>query len=161
MSNVLVEEQVLSDIASQIRYQLGYSSSFKPSSFNPYLSQIDNRWMQRYALYKKSYSNSEITYIGSYAFTYMSVSQFKFDNVTWIGQYAFDHCGLSSIYINSELLPKVSNIHSNCFAQTNIVGVSLSLLQTIGAQAFYYCSKLSEINLSACSVISTSAFGMC
>lgn len=161
MANVLVEEQVLSDIASQIRSQLGYSTSFKPSTFNTYLSQIDDRWIKRYDLYKKSYSNSEITYIGSYAFTYMSVSQFKFDNVTWIGDRAFNACGLSSIYINSELLPKVSDIHTACFAATNIIGVSLSLLKTVGTSAFYYCSKLSEVNLSVCSIINTSAFGMC
>lgn len=161
MANVLVEEQVLSDVASQIRSQLGYSTSFQPSTFNSYLTAIDTRWIKRFALYRKSYINSEATYIGSYAFTGMSVSQFKFDNVTLIGEQAFMGCGLSSIYINSELLPKVSSIHSYAFAYTNIVGVSLSLLEIVGSSAFYYCNQISEINLSACKIIEHEAFCQC
>ena len=83
-----------------------------------------------------SYSNSTVSYIGSYAFASASLKTVSFKNCTTIHDGAFASC-------------------------PTLTSVSFPACTTIGAEAFYSCTSLSTIYFPKCEVIGSRAFSNC
>lgn len=128
-----------------------------------------------------SYYNSEVIYIGSYAFFYCnkltavsfpnannifadvfyacsSLTTANFPKVKYIGNSAFFNC----TKLTTISFPEVLSIHSRAFnGCSSLTTISFPKVTMIGSSAFYSCSKLESfyIGTSNCSLASTTVFG--
>ena len=184
MSNVLVEEISLENIANAIRSKNGLSSTYTPSqmasaintlpkngfdindvatrnivgSISGTASKIDKyAFYNCYSLITANFPNC--TSIESSAFHYCSsLATASFPNCTYIGSYAFHNC-YSLTTVN----------FSNCTYIGNYAFVFCSSLTTasfpnctnIGTGPFSNCAKLATVSFPSCTSIGGYAFAYC
>lgn len=106
-----------------------------------------------------TYTNDNVTKIGSYAFTYCTtLKTISCANASIINMYAFNSCsGLTTISF-----PNLITIGSYAFQQcTSLTSVSFPKVSTIGYSAFLYCSYLTTVDFPSASTIRNNAFGSC
>ena len=103
-----------------------------------------------------SISLSLVSYIGTRAFEACNLtgSSITLDNLTSVGDYALSGCKFS--YINFPVL--VSMAYCLLQNNTNLEGVSIPLVETIGASCFAKDTRLSSIYGPAVRIISNYAF---
>ena len=128
MASVITDNKYYSEIADAIRYKrnLNSASTFYPSQMATAIGSINvpsgysaydfiygslggnaREWPQY------TYTNNEVSYIGSYAFTSFTnnLRMVTFENCSFIGQYAFSGCNRLS-YVS---FPKCRLIESHAF----------------------------------------------
>lgn len=106
-----------------------------------------------------SYTNSRVTYVGSYAFyNCLSLTAVSFPACTSIGDSAFESC--SSLTTVS--FPECTTIGSNAFAYcSHLTTGTFSACTSIGTSAFTRCYSLTTVSFPSCTSIGISAFASC
>ena len=128
-----------------------------------------------------SFSNSEISIIGSYAFNNCTnLTTVSFPSCTSIGNFAFQYCsslttvsfplcksiggyafnGCSSLITAS--FPSCTSIGTYAFNNCiNLTTASFPSCKSIASYAFRYCSSLTTVSFPSCTSISNYAFQLC
>lgn len=106
-----------------------------------------------------SFSNSEVSTIGTGAFAYCSsLTTVNFPSCTSIGLSAFAYCS----NLTTVSFPSCTRIGANAFYScSSLTTVSFPSCTSIGGYAFYYCSKLTTVSFPSCTSISNYAFAYC
>lgn len=103
--------------------------------------------------------DSEVTYIGSYAFVGLSkIRAISFPAAILIDQYAFQ----SAYYLSEIYIPNAVSIMGSAFAGCgSLTNVQLPNATNIASYAFNYCSCISALSIPNVTQISRSAFTSC
>lgn len=113
MADVLVDESVLSGIASALRVPLQTTTTYKPSQMANAVAHFADPLLQRTMT---SYTDTNIVSIGSYTFAgCSSLKQVDFPNLETIGPDAFFSCK----QLTSVNAPKVKNVMTEAFCGCN------------------------------------------
>lgn len=112
-------------------------------------------------LFLESCSFPALGYISDYAFAQCSRLKYVYaPNVTTIGNYAFYSCSSTSFV--SVSFPLLSSAGSQVFGYCSYLqSASFSLLGYVPSGMFYYCYRLSSVDIPNASTIGMAAFGMC
>lgn len=128
MSNVLIEESTLQNIANSIRAKNGSTDTYKPSEMSGAISNIqtgDGGDAIRQLLSKTitEFSDDTLTTIGNYGFhSCNKLESIYIPSVTSIGLYAFMNCSaLTSIDLSSGFKKINTNTFANCSALNTII----------------------------------------
>ena len=122
-----------------------------PTQDNALLNSLINRSIT-------SIENSEVTNIGTYAFSNCSnLTNVSLPNATIIGANAFSNCS----NLTNVSLPN-ANIGANAFWNcSKLTNVSFPNATSISANAFNNCSKLTNVSFPNATIISANAFNNC
>ena len=102
-----------------------------------------------------SYSNSRVSYIGSYAFASASLKTVSFNNCKAIQSGAFRSCAM----LTSVSFPECKTIGASAFDScTSLSTIYFPKCTIIGSAAFYNCDNLSTASFSLCRSIYNDAF---
>ena len=180
MSNILINEIYIQDIADAIRDNQGTTSSYTISqmtniSYNKILSDFlmarsnitsfscDYSYIRPYAFkgcdYLVSVNFPKCTAIGSYAFqSCFSLTTISFPACTSIASYAFSACSK----LGSANFPVCTSMGSSTFLNCRyLTSVNFPVCTTIGNYAFYGCSSLTTVSFPFCTIIGSYAFAYC
>lgn len=148
MSNVFLEENVLTEIGNAIRSKTGKEDMILPKNMPNEIKNIetggDNELLNK--VINKTVTDIFIdTNIGAYAFFDCSKINPTFgDNCNRIGALAFQNCG-GIVEINTN---KVTVIDSNAFIGCNLVKIVLPNILDLNNGAFARCKNLISVIIS-------------
>lgn len=129
MSQVLITEDILSNIAESIRGKEGTSSKIVVSDMASRISNL-------------SINTTELSEEDKYIMRI--ITSFSDEDLTIIAPYSFFSCNL----LTSVSLPKVTQIYFNAFQEcSSLISVDLPLTTLLGACAFQNCISLTSVNL--------------
>lgn len=172
MSNVLVSETSLTNIANSIRTKLGSSDTYRPGDMSSAIDSIPSggsdtefiKMIERPA--NSSFTlPSGITAIGNYSFynspfTGIDMSQTSLTDIA--GNSAFSYC----IYLTSISWPtgitQISGSYAFSRCRTLAITSLPDSITSIGSRAFYDCTSLALTHLPQnISTVGSSAFELC
>lgn len=168
VTEYIVPESVLTELADNLRKNAGWNSSQKLSWPNGFISAINAAQGQGTNEFNFSaFVNRTIDEaiiadainIGNYAFAECyNLSTASFPMATTIGDYAFAEClNLSTINF-----PSATNIGNYAFADCyNLSVANFPSVTYIGSYAFQYCSRLTTTSFPLVTSIGNSAFENC
>lgn len=172
MSNVLVSETSLTNIANSIRTKLGSSDTYRPGDMSSAIDSIPSGGSDtEFIKMIERPANSSITLpsgttsIGNYAFysapfTGIDMSQTSLTNIA--GTNAFGYCrSLTSIYWPTGITQISGN---SAFSRCSSLAITSlpDSITSIGYQAFYECTSLALTHLPQnISTVGDSAFAQC
>lgn len=151
MSQVLVTEQYLEDIADSIRSKNGSENVYTPAQM---ASAID-------AFYPEPSGSVNIIQNGTYDVKSIASAVVSIAGSEMSGDYKnfMIACGEISGFIHD---PLMANIRSSAFYYNSFVsGIEALSAQRIGNSAFYGCSQLMQASFPVCSYIGMDAFNRC
>lgn len=151
MANVLIEEQTLKDIAYTIRSANGTDTKYKPSEMNTEIDVISNKIAEMLESTSYDLVDYRVTFLAKHAFAYKyCIKSVTFPNVLTVGERAFWGSEISIIN-----LPNVTAVDKGTFESCDLLtSISLPKLEkglstdyNLGYHMFYYCPKLTSVNL--------------
>lgn len=140
MSNALVEEISLENIANAIRNKNGLSSTYTPSQMASAISAFE----------KSGFDIDDVAL--------RTVSGNISGNALFVNSYAFYNC----CSLTTANFPNCINIVSSAFMScSSLTTANFPNCTSIGSSAFTYCYSLTTANFPNCTRIGMSAFGAC
>lgn len=128
-------------------------------------------------VFGSSYSNSRVSSVGPGAFYSASIRNLTLDNVTTIKSCAFMYAKVSSLSLPAVTtvntsgfyrlatslisLPNCTTIQSNAFYNCDASKIVVPNVTSIPVQAFLFCQMMSEVDVTAATVLANAAFSGC
>lgn len=147
MSNVLIEQSTLSNIADAIRAKNGLSNTYTPSQMINAINSLVKTGYNVIDICNRNISgfiSGSTSIIGAYAFTGCSnITSISFANCTRISSCAFSSCvKLSSMY-----LPNVTSIEGSAFyGCKSLTYINFSQITSLFGGTFGYCENLTSVS---------------
>ena len=146
---------LFSDIADQIRFKQGTTSSYVADTFPEAIKSLGENWIDR-TITKFPLSTTCTINIGSCAFySCTQMSGTVQTNSTLLYNNAFYYC----TKITTASFPNVTSVYTYAFYNcVSLTTLSFPNLISMGNYAFTYCSNLTTVNFPKVSFVGSSAF---